>query len=327
MATVSIVEVDQVDECQIRVALNRETVDAYADAYRDPIGDGMPPLAVYRVGKRLVLVDGYHRLAAAALAERPRVKVEVIGTGTVEDARRAALRFNQRHGLPLTKADRLRMMGLALQLPEYREASSGVLAELLGVSTPTAIALRVEAEGPPPEPLPPKLTAEERDLESAKNGSFGLKSTRKNEPSKQNQVLRSPTVKTLQSGVQVCEITSAPASATVRHKGKDGRWRAATGAKPRVGLPGRDVLLEAEQRVRRIADELGVEARRMNKTNPMVGELLVSAVRAIRVAVAGIAMNTPNQCPRCKGKGECASCNNHGWVPGSMLETLRRNGA
>lgn len=322
MTTVHINEIDSVDECQVRLSLDKDMVEHYAEVYRN--GGALPHLAIYQVGKRLVLVDGYHRLAAAAVAEKARVPIEIVGTGAIEEAREWALTANQKHGLPLRKEDRIRAIELATKLPKYKDASNVALAELLGMSEATVRRLRGDTVPAADEPTknqalrPPTSSRDEVEHLSVRNQVDGPPEGWAIEPEpEQNDHTYMVTEKPV-------EVPKVP----VRRLGKDGKWRAAAGRKPKAEVPGRAEMQESEKRVRRVADDLGARARVMAKENPHIADQLQFAVKSLRVTAAGIAGATPVECPRCNGKA-CQACNQHGWITQAMLVSFNRasNGA
>lgn len=108
---------------QLRVAQDSDTVAAYAGAYRD--GHPMPPIVVFReegeagAPDRYWLADGHHRVAAARKAGLAEIDA-IVKTGTQRDAILYACGANGRHGLPLTIADKERIVCTLLADPEWR---------------------------------------------------------------------------------------------------------------------------------------------------------------------------------------------------------------
>ena len=123
---------------QIRVAMDKKTVAEYKELMKD--GTKFPPITIYDVGGTLMLVDGFHRLAAAKAAKLKEVEVE-IQVGTRGEALKAALSANQSHGLRRTNADKRIAMQMATD--NYQEVfggapSAAVFAQVCGVSQRTA---------------------------------------------------------------------------------------------------------------------------------------------------------------------------------------------
>jgi hypothetical protein len=80
--------------------LNKHVVKRYADAMYT--GQLFPAILAMRVQGRLVLIDGFHRYAAAKECGRlHELEVEAIGDGTAAEARWRAFAANSQHGLPL----------------------------------------------------------------------------------------------------------------------------------------------------------------------------------------------------------------------------------
>jgi hypothetical protein len=89
---------------QVRAKLDAATVERYARLYR--AGAPLPPVQIARVGSALILVDGWHRVAAQEVNHATRVEA-VITDATEEEARWFAADANTKHGLPL-KASEIR---------------------------------------------------------------------------------------------------------------------------------------------------------------------------------------------------------------------------
>lgn len=85
---------------QIRVRLNPDAVEHYADIF-----DSLPPIKIYNVNGKLLLVDGFTRLAAAGKLHRNVMRADV-KTGTYKEALVEAFLANCRHGQPLTRDER-----------------------------------------------------------------------------------------------------------------------------------------------------------------------------------------------------------------------------
>lgn len=117
----------------------------------DASGRRAPLVAFADGGGRPVLASGFHRLAAAEQAGLSTVLVDV-RSGTVDDALDYALAANARHGLPMSRADMARAIGLMLAEPRWRERTDGVIAEHLGCDRKTIAAhrARLVAEGEVP---------------------------------------------------------------------------------------------------------------------------------------------------------------------------------
>lgn len=80
--------------------LNSAQVKRYADAMKT--GQRFPAIKAMKVKGRLVLVDGFHRLAAAKYAGcLEALDVVVVGEGSAAEALWLAFEANRQHGLPL----------------------------------------------------------------------------------------------------------------------------------------------------------------------------------------------------------------------------------
>lgn len=91
------------ESLQVRRKLHHPAVVNYLNVYK--AGGEMPPIRVARVDAgALVLVDGWHRVAALTSLGRGRVNAEIIET-TQQGARWEAARANLAHGVPLRTSE------------------------------------------------------------------------------------------------------------------------------------------------------------------------------------------------------------------------------
>jgi hypothetical protein len=91
---------------QIRSKLDSGTVARYVNRW-ETMGQGLdafPPVKVALVQGALVLVDGFHRLAAAQQAGLTEVSAVVV-SATDQEARWMAAEANLSHGLPLSRKE------------------------------------------------------------------------------------------------------------------------------------------------------------------------------------------------------------------------------
>ena len=138
----------------LRDRLDPETVERYDEAW-----DRLPPVTVFEVQGRWLLADGFHRHAAAIRRERRTITAEV-HVGTFTDALDYAATVNLSHGLPLTRAERRRVVETRLRIhPDWsdrrladetgigRELFSRIRKELVGAGHLPASSVRVGADG------------------------------------------------------------------------------------------------------------------------------------------------------------------------------------
>jgi ParB-like chromosome segregation protein Spo0J len=106
----------------------------------------LPPILVHWPSMRVI--DGMHRLAAAALRGQHTIEVEFFG-GSDDDAFIRAVQENITHGLPLTLADR--KAAAARILTRRPELSDRAVAARTGLSGKTIAALRRRSTGELPQ--------------------------------------------------------------------------------------------------------------------------------------------------------------------------------
>jgi ParB-like chromosome segregation protein Spo0J len=104
-------------EWQVRAEMNYGVVASYVTA---TIHGKMPPIRLARVNGALMLVDGWHRLAAAKRLERETIRATVEDM-TEDEARWAAAEANTTHGLPLKHAEKREVFRRYMQTGQHRE--------------------------------------------------------------------------------------------------------------------------------------------------------------------------------------------------------------
>ena len=131
---------------QMRVDWSEETVKEYAELMEQ--GVEFPPLLVFFdvLTNLLILVDGFHRLAAH-LRVRPNDQILVeLRPGNLEEAKWAAITANQSHGIRRTNADKRNAVKRALLHQKGANKSDCQIAEHTGVDHKTVGAVRRELE-------------------------------------------------------------------------------------------------------------------------------------------------------------------------------------
>ncbi len=127
--TISLDEIILDTGTQVRAEMALGVVAEYAELL--VAGVTLPPVTVFKTPKRHVLVDGFHRVAAARKAGLAAIQAEV-HEGTVIDAVAYALKANATHGLRRTNADKRQAVEIALKY--WPKESSRKLAERCGVT-------------------------------------------------------------------------------------------------------------------------------------------------------------------------------------------------
>ena len=140
---------------QSRGAIDADVIEAYAErmAYdaitklvHDPEGKPWPPVEVYLIEpERHVVVDGFHRVAAARRAELTHIRC-ILHEGSEQDALIHSLGVNARHGLPRSRADKRRAVVRALEEPELRCLTDKAIASICAVSNRFVGSVREELE-------------------------------------------------------------------------------------------------------------------------------------------------------------------------------------
>lgn len=115
------------NQARVGAPLIDEVVERYTVAMEK--GDQFPPIIVYQSGKRYVVIDGNHRVAAADRAELGELDAYIVKKASPQQTSVLTYEANTRHGEPTSMVERERQ---ALHLIELG-ASRGEAANLLGV--------------------------------------------------------------------------------------------------------------------------------------------------------------------------------------------------
>ncbi len=128
---------------QPRATIHQPTVNQYAEIYQE--GALMPPIRVMAVdesddgdGEQMIVVDGFHRIAAARQAGLKTIHA-IVTDGTMDIAKWEALSANSKHGRRPSIEDMDRMIELALENPASKDLSNEILGSHLGCSARTII--------------------------------------------------------------------------------------------------------------------------------------------------------------------------------------------
>lgn len=143
---------------------SRDAVADYADAYAR--GDAVPPVEVFLVRGRFVLVDGLHRLMAHEARGQTMALATVVGAGSLDDAKRWALtQPNRRHGMRLSADDARHIVRMALESGLWDGASYSLLARELRIhrTTVSRYAQEWEAEQAKPNRQPTPVGTDSSD--------------------------------------------------------------------------------------------------------------------------------------------------------------------
>lgn len=139
MSTLAINNIRRDGGTQMRVSINEDAVDSYAE--RMEAGDEFPPVVVFHDGAAYWLADGFHRLAARCKAavnhngdEAWSVIESDVRAGTRQDAIRFAIAANRTNGLRRTNADKQVAVRAALAHPDMQGMSNEAVAVEVGVS-------------------------------------------------------------------------------------------------------------------------------------------------------------------------------------------------
>lgn len=139
---VRIEAINRGQKTQARAKTSTATVKEYAQALAE--GAVMPPVDLFKDGRRYWIGDGHHRIAAMDRLSFDRVQANVRNGGW-RSALLHSIKSNHSHGLRRTNADKRRAVMLLLKDQEWVQCSNGVISRIAGVSAPFVGKLRREA--------------------------------------------------------------------------------------------------------------------------------------------------------------------------------------
>jgi hypothetical protein len=212
-----------------RLQLCRALVKELEEIYLHGSAAAVEPIVVARIGRtgRHVLIDGWHRVAAAELAGLTHLPVTIVELASEEEAYERALQLSSRGKTPMTRVEK--QTAVDRLLTAHPERSDLAVAQLAGVSNHLVAARRRLLAAPP---------APQEDRE------------RRPRPDKYTRSIMKATLALCALGEAGDEgrLEDALASAAVRECGKEagcclGRLRVwAEGARSRVLLVGAGAL-------------------------------------------------------------------------------------
>jgi hypothetical protein len=135
------------DAYQTRVTVRRSVVRQYAEAMTQQLREGglhFPAVVAFTDGTHYWLGDGYHRVLAAREAGLSEILAEV-RPGGPREALLHGISANAEHGLPLTRADKRRVVALVLNDPEWSHWSDREIAQRCLVGNNMVSSLRKSA--------------------------------------------------------------------------------------------------------------------------------------------------------------------------------------
>lgn len=110
----------------------------------EAVAEHVPPIKVVRHGDRFLLVDGFHRYAAAQNLKHTAIAATIIDVPDGEDLHSLAFALNAAHGKPLTLTDRRAFAGRMLR--SHPEWSDREIGRRCGLVQPTIAKVRQELE-------------------------------------------------------------------------------------------------------------------------------------------------------------------------------------
>lgn len=143
---------------QSREAINENTVNEYAELIEN--GVELPPIVLFFDSTDYWIADGWHRYLACKKLGCLTIREEII-PGTQRDAQRYSLGANAEHGLPRTRADKVKAVTIALNDKEWARLSDREIASMCKVSHTFVAKLREKA--------PEKQTRKAEILEAPKH--------------------------------------------------------------------------------------------------------------------------------------------------------------
>lgn len=116
-------EIVRDDRLQVRNELVAGTVLRYADVLRSE--NKLPPITVARINGAYVLLDGWHRIAAAERVGAFEIDADVVEGVYIEEAKWLAASANLKHGLPLRRDEMRNVFRAYVKAAKHRKGKSG----------------------------------------------------------------------------------------------------------------------------------------------------------------------------------------------------------
>ncbi|HUO00960.1 MAG TPA: ParB/RepB/Spo0J family partition protein [Bradyrhizobium sp.] len=139
-ATVDVTRISVDPALQPRV----EGIDPEHVRELEAVAEHWPPLKVARRSERYILVDGFHRFAAAQNLKLQTVTAEILDLADDEDLHAVAFALNAAHGRPLTLSDRRAFAARVLR--RHPDWSDREIGRHCGLVQPTIAKVRQELE-------------------------------------------------------------------------------------------------------------------------------------------------------------------------------------
>ena len=135
--------IEKSSSLQPRAKMDMAIVDEYTESLKNEAS--FPPITVFKVGPKYLLVDGYHRLLALQGAGQDKVLAD-IREGTERDAILFSVGANATHGLRRTNDDKHRAVMVMLKDKEWSQWSNHKVADMCNVSDEFVRQIRNESQ-------------------------------------------------------------------------------------------------------------------------------------------------------------------------------------
>jgi hypothetical protein len=180
--SISVDLLDRDPDIQPRATLNREKITEFSDHMKE--GVVFPPIDVFLIEGRYLIVDGYHRDMAARGAGIQEIRCR-IHIGTRRDAILLSSGTNWQHGIDRTTRDKRRAVERLINDPEWSKWSSREISRHCHVSVsfvenfrPVPVTVHVDSDnqsGAAPDSAEgtDNTTPAKPDQESEKGGKGG----------------------------------------------------------------------------------------------------------------------------------------------------------
>ncbi len=137
--SVSMAEIRIDGGTQMRASVNPEWIQVMVDNMKNDVE--YPPIEARFDGTHYWLSDGFHRYHAQSRLGLKSVMVSYL-PGTQADARLDAFKANGKHGMPLSREDKIHKVKIALADPLYMTLNDADIARLCEVSKPFVASVR-----------------------------------------------------------------------------------------------------------------------------------------------------------------------------------------
>ncbi|MFU2207718.1 hypothetical protein [Solidesulfovibrio sp. C21] len=140
LETLTVIDLELDPRVEARHSYRSKDIDEYARIMSE--GDELPPISVFEIDSKLVVVDGWHRVKAAIQADLLMITGKVYRGFSLEEAITFAAQSNDEHGLRRSRSDKEKAVTIVLCNEKLQKKSDHDVARICKVSHPFVSKIR-----------------------------------------------------------------------------------------------------------------------------------------------------------------------------------------